>query len=71
MPCSENLRFDPEQFGQVRFRSTIRRARNASIEREKRLLELPGLAEAFRRRADEARDQEIVLLSAQDLQPAL
>src|ERR1700722_18040663 len=70
MLCRENLRFDPKQFGQVKFHSTIFRARNGSIDRQNRLLELPGLAQAFRRRADEARDQEIVLLSVQGLQRA-
>jgi hypothetical protein len=68
--CRENLRLNPKQFGQVQFHSTICRARNASIDREQRLLELPGLAQAFRQCADEARDQEIVLLSAQGLQRA-
>src|ERR1700733_505815 len=49
----ENLRFDPEEFGQVQFHSTIFRARNSSIDREQRLLESPGLAQAFSRRTDE------------------
>src|SRR5277367_6806791 len=66
----ENLRFNPKQFGQVEFHSTICRVRNGSIDRKKRLLELPGLAQAFRRGADEARGQEIVLLSAQGSQRA-
>src|SRR5271154_3753553 len=70
MSRNENLRFNPEQFRHVQFRSTIRRARNASIDREKSLLELPGLAQAFRQRADEARDQDIELLSAQGRQRA-
>src|SRR5580658_9519239 len=66
----ENPRFYPKQFGQVPFHSTICRARDASIDREKRLLELPGLAQTRRQRTDEARDQEIVPLSVQDLQCA-
>src|SRR5271168_2111790 len=70
MSWRENLRFNPEQFGQVKFQSTICRAGNGSIDREKSLLELPGLAQAFRQRADEARDQDIELLSAQGLQRA-
>src|ERR1700677_3466348 len=70
MLCRENLRFNPKEFGQVKFHSTGCRARNDSIDREKRLLKLPGLAQAFRQRADEARDQEIVLLSVQGLQRA-
>src|SRR5271155_1216473 len=70
MLCYENLRFNPKQFGQVKFHATICRARNSSIDRKQRLLELPGLAQAFRRRADEARDQEIVLSSVQGLQRA-
>src|ERR1700730_684742 len=70
MLCRENLRFDPKQFGQVKFHSTICRARNGSIDREKRLLELPGLAQAFRQRADETRDLKIELLSMQALQRA-
>src|SRR6202167_2929462 len=65
MLCRENLRFDPKQFGQVKFHSTICRARNGSIDREKRLLELPGLAQAFSQRADETRDLKIDLLSTQ------
>src|SRR5277367_6265655 len=56
----ENLRFNPKQFGQVKFHSTIFRARNDSIDREQRLLELLGLAQAFRRRADEAYDKEML-----------
>ena len=56
MLCRENLRFDPKEFGQVQFHTTICRARNGSIDREERLLELPRLAQAFRRRADEARN---------------
>ena len=70
MLCGEYLRFNAEQFGQVRFRSTIFRTRNGSIDRKKRLLELPGLTQAFRQRADEIRDEDIVLLSAQDPQRA-
>ena len=70
MSGREDLRFNPEQFGQVQFHSTICRARNGSIDREQRLLELPGLAQAFRQRAGEARDQEIVLLSVQGPQCA-
>jgi hypothetical protein len=66
----ENLRLNPKRFGQVKFHSTICRARNGSIDRKKRLLELPDLAQAFRRRADEARDQGIELLSAQGPQCA-
>src|ERR1700740_2049899 len=66
----ENLRLDTKQFGQVKFHSTIFRARNGSIDCKKRLLELPGLAQAFRQRADEAREEEIELLSAQSLQCA-
>src|SRR5246127_3198347 len=56
MSCQENLRLDPKQFGQVKFHSTIFRARNGSIDREQCLLELQGLAQALRQRADEARD---------------
>jgi hypothetical protein len=55
MSRRENLRFDPKKFGQVQFNSTVCRTRNGSIDREQRLLELPGLAQAFRRRAYEAR----------------
>src|ERR1700722_7847840 len=66
----ENLRFDPKQFGQVKFHSTIFRARNGSVDREQRLLESAGLAQAFRQRADKARDLEIVPLSVQGLQRA-
>jgi hypothetical protein len=44
----ENLRLNPEQFRQVKFHSTICRARNGSIDREQRLLELLGLEQAFR-----------------------
>jgi hypothetical protein len=64
----ENPRFNPKQFGQVKFRSNIFCTRNGSIDCQQRLLKLPGLAQAFRRRADEARDLEIVLLSLQGLQ---
>src|ERR1700684_191193 len=70
MLCRENLRFKPEQFGQVQFRSSIFRARNGSVDRKKRLLELPGLKQAFRQRADESKGMEIVLLSVQGLQRA-
>ena len=65
MSCRENLRFNPEQFGQVKFHSTICRARDGTIDRDKRLLELPGLAQAFRQCAGESRDEEIVALSVQ------
>jgi hypothetical protein len=71
MLCYENLRFNPEQFGQVRFRSTIFRTRNGSIDRKMCLFELPGLTQAFRQRADEICDEDIVLLGAQGLQRAL
>src|SRR5580698_4563127 len=64
----ENSRFNPKQFGKVKFRSTFLSARNGSIDRKKRLLELPGLAQAFRQCADKARDEEIVLLGVQGLQ---
>jgi hypothetical protein len=67
----EYLGFNPKQFGQVKFHSTICRARNGSIDRKKRLLELPGLAQAFRRRADDASDQDIVLLRVHGLQRTL
>src|ERR1700722_221623 len=70
MLCRENLSLDPKQFGQVKFPATICRARNSSIDRKQRLLELPGLAQAFRRRTDEARDQENVLMSVQGTQRA-
>ena len=63
----ENLRLDPKQFGQVKLHSAIRRARDGSIDRKERFLELPGLAQAFRQGTDEARDQDVVLLSAQFL----
>jgi hypothetical protein len=43
----ENLRLNPKQFGQVQFRPTICRARNGSIDREQRFLELPGLSQAL------------------------
>src|SRR5580693_7003162 len=70
MLCRENLRFNPKEFGQVKFHSTGCRARNDSIDRKKRLLKLPGLAQAFRQRADESKGMEIVLLSVQGLQRA-
>ena len=47
----ENLRFNPEQFGQIRFRSTIFCTRNGSIDRQKRPVESPSLAQAVRQRA--------------------
>src|ERR1700722_8434499 len=43
MPRRENARFNPKQFGQVRFHTTVCCARDGSIDREKCLLELPGL----------------------------
>src|ERR1700757_878838 len=66
----ENLRFYPEQFRQVKFHPTTCRARNGSIDRQNRLLESAGLAQAFRQRADKARNLEIVPLSVQGLQRA-
>ena len=70
MLCRENLRFNPEQFGQVKFHSTICRARNGSIDHEKRLLELPGLAQAFRERAGDGRNVEVMPYIVQDPQSA-
>src|ERR1700733_7422324 len=70
MSRREDLRLNPKQFGQVQFRSSIFRARNGSVDRKKRLLELPGLKQAFRQRADESKGMEIVLLSVQGLQRA-
>ena len=70
MPLGENLRFDPEQFGQVRFRAHIRGARYSSIDREESLLELPGLPQALRQCADEGRELDVVTFSVQDLQRA-
>src|ERR1700723_1554211 len=66
----EDLRFDPKQFGQVNFQPTICRPRNGPVDREQRLLELPGLAQAFRQHTGEAWDQEVELLSVQGLQRA-
>ena len=34
MPRRENSRFNPKQFGQVHFNATIRRARDASVDRQ-------------------------------------
>ena len=68
--CREDLRFNSEQFSQVHFHSAICRGHDSVIDREKRNLESPSLAQAFRRRADEARDQEIVPLSVEGLQRA-
>ena len=47
MLCYQNLRFNPEQFGQVRFRSTIFRTRNGPIDRKMCLFELPGLTQVL------------------------
>jgi hypothetical protein len=67
----ENLRFNSKKFRQVHSHPAICRTRDGSIDREKRLLQLPGLAQAFRQRSSEEQYNELVLLSVQALQRAL